>query len=157
MSMKAAIFQKPHEPLVIEDVDIVDPGPGEVMVRTCASGVCHSDLHFVEGAWQMPMACVLGHEAAGVVDDSADFAHVRDVMRAVRQTSGVDVVPPMSETQSTIGARNPYKGLRAFQSTDQDDFFGRDELVQRMLDAVGAEHHPDDDDLGIFGSGHGGS
>jgi hypothetical protein len=46
--MKAAVFQKPHQPLTIEDVDIKDPGPGEVLVRTAASGVCHSDLHFVD-------------------------------------------------------------------------------------------------------------
>ncbi len=66
--MKAAVFHKAHEPLTIEDVDIRDPGPGEVLVRTAASGVCHSDLHFVDGAWSMPMACVLGHEASGFVE-----------------------------------------------------------------------------------------
>jgi len=66
--MKAAIFEEAHKPLSIEDVDIRKPGPGEVLVRTAASGVCHSDLHFVDGAWAMPMPCVLGHEASGVVD-----------------------------------------------------------------------------------------
>jgi S-(hydroxymethyl)glutathione dehydrogenase/alcohol dehydrogenase len=66
--MKAAIFEKAHQPLTIEDVDIRDPGPGEVLVRTAASGVCHSDLHFVDGAWSLPMPCVLGHEASGFVE-----------------------------------------------------------------------------------------
>ena len=66
--MKAAVFEKAHQPLTIEDVDIRDPGPGEVLVRTACSGVCHSDLHFVDGAWPMPMACVLGHEASGYVE-----------------------------------------------------------------------------------------
>ncbi len=66
--MKAAIFEKPHAPLVIDDVDIVNPRAGEVMVRTLCSGVCHSDLHFVEGLWPLPMEAVLGHEAAGVVE-----------------------------------------------------------------------------------------
>jgi S-(hydroxymethyl)glutathione dehydrogenase/alcohol dehydrogenase len=66
--MKAAVFQKAHEPLTIEDVDIIDPRAGEVLVRTVVSGVCHSDLHFVEGLWPMPMSCVLGHEASGVVE-----------------------------------------------------------------------------------------
>lgn len=66
--MKAAIFEEANKPLTIEDVDIIDPRPGEVLVRTGCSGVCHSDLHFVDGLWQLPMSCVLGHEAAGVVE-----------------------------------------------------------------------------------------
>lgn len=66
--MKAAVFQEAKKPLTVEDVDIVDPRAGEVMVKTACSGVCHSDLHFVDGLWQLPMACVLGHEAAGVVE-----------------------------------------------------------------------------------------
>ena len=66
--MKAAVFQEAHKPLTIEDVDIIDPRAGEVLVRTSCSGVCHSDLHFVDGAWQLPTSCVLGHEAAGVVE-----------------------------------------------------------------------------------------
>ena len=57
--MKAAVYTESNKPLTIEDVDIIDPRPGEVMVRTAASGVCHSDLHFVDGAWSMPMPCVL--------------------------------------------------------------------------------------------------
>ena len=66
--MKAAVFQEANKPLTIEDVDIIDPRPGEVLVRTSCSGVCHSDLHFVDGLWQLPTSCVLGHEAAGVVE-----------------------------------------------------------------------------------------
>ena len=48
--MKAAIFHGPQQPLTIEDVDIDKPIGREVLVRTVASGVCHSDLHFVEGS-----------------------------------------------------------------------------------------------------------
>jgi S-(hydroxymethyl)glutathione dehydrogenase / alcohol dehydrogenase len=66
--MKAAIFEKAGQPLVIDDVDIVNPRAGEVMVRTVCSGVCHSDLHFVDGLWPLPMDTILGHEAAGVVE-----------------------------------------------------------------------------------------
>ena len=66
--MKAAIYQAAHQPLTIEDVDIIDPRPGEVLVRTVCSGVCHSDLHFIDGKWPLPMTTVLGHEAAGVVE-----------------------------------------------------------------------------------------
>jgi S-(hydroxymethyl)glutathione dehydrogenase / alcohol dehydrogenase len=66
--MKAAVFHGPHQPLTIEQVDIDDPQDREVLVRTAASGVCHSDLHFVEGLYPHPAPAILGHEAAGVVE-----------------------------------------------------------------------------------------
>jgi S-(hydroxymethyl)glutathione dehydrogenase / alcohol dehydrogenase len=66
--MKAAIFFGPNEPLNIEQVDIDEPREHEVLVRTAASGVCHSDLHFVEGLYPYPAPAILGHEAAGVVE-----------------------------------------------------------------------------------------
>jgi S-(hydroxymethyl)glutathione dehydrogenase/alcohol dehydrogenase len=69
MKIKAAVYQKPHEPLTIEDVEIRKPSAGEVLVRTVCSGVCHSDMHFVDGLWALPIPAVLGHEAAGVVEE----------------------------------------------------------------------------------------
>ena len=47
--MKAAVMRAAHQPLSIEDVHIDEPGPREVLVKTAACGVCHSDLHFIEG------------------------------------------------------------------------------------------------------------
>ena len=70
--MKAAIFHAPHEPLTIEEVDIDAPMSREILVRTVASGVCHSDLHFVEGLYPMASPAVLGHEAAGIVEAVGD-------------------------------------------------------------------------------------
>src|SRR5271155_5504475 len=66
--MKAAVFHGPNQPLTIEQVDIDDPQEHEVLVRTAASGVCHSDLHFVDGLYPYPAPAILGHEAAGVVE-----------------------------------------------------------------------------------------
>ena len=66
--MKAAVLREAHQPLSIEDVAIDNPGPREVLVKTAACGVCHSDLHFVEGLYPTKMPIVLGHEAAGVVE-----------------------------------------------------------------------------------------
>jgi S-(hydroxymethyl)glutathione dehydrogenase/alcohol dehydrogenase len=69
--MKAAVFRKPHEPLTIEEVEIDKPRGREVLVRTVAAGVCHSDLHIVEGLSFRPLGdqgWVLGHESAGVVE-----------------------------------------------------------------------------------------
>ena len=67
--MKAALFQKAHEPLTIEDLDLAELRPDEVRVRTVCSGVCHSDLHVVDGMGTLPMPMVLGHESSGVVEE----------------------------------------------------------------------------------------
>ncbi|HQP65413.1 MAG TPA: Zn-dependent alcohol dehydrogenase [Quisquiliibacterium sp.] len=66
--MKAAVYHAPNQPLTIEDVEIDNPGPREVLIRTAAAGLCHSDLHFMEGKWPWPAPAVLGHESAGVVE-----------------------------------------------------------------------------------------
>lgn len=66
--MKAAVLREVNKPLVIEDVKLGDPGPREVLVRTVAAGVCHSDLHFQNGSYPYPLPAVLGHESAGVVE-----------------------------------------------------------------------------------------
>src|SRR2546428_6098600 len=66
--MKAAIFHGAHKPLTIENVEIDTPIGREVLVRTVASGVCHSDLHFVDGYYPFPTPAILGHEAAGIVE-----------------------------------------------------------------------------------------
>src|SRR5215470_2623544 len=66
--MKAAVFHGPHQPLTIEQVDIAEPIGREVLVRTVATGVCHSDLHYVNGDSVTPTPTVLGHEAAGIVE-----------------------------------------------------------------------------------------
>ena len=66
--MKAAVLREVGKPLQIEDVQIGKPGPHEVLIRTAAAGVCHSDLHFMEGKYPFPLPAVLGHESAGVVE-----------------------------------------------------------------------------------------
>jgi len=68
--MKAAVFRKVHEPLTIEAVEIDKPRGREILVRTVATGVCHSDLHVVDGVGRFPLdrPYVLGHEGAGVVE-----------------------------------------------------------------------------------------
>jgi S-(hydroxymethyl)glutathione dehydrogenase / alcohol dehydrogenase len=66
--VKAAVFRAVKQPLTIEDVDVDKPGPREVLVRTAAVGVCHSDLHFVDGLYPYPTPAILGHEPAGIVE-----------------------------------------------------------------------------------------
>jgi len=71
--MKAALFHGPHQDLTIEDIDIDKPGPREVLIKVAASGVCHSDLHFVDGLYGYPAPAVLGHEGAGVVEEVGEL------------------------------------------------------------------------------------
>jgi S-(hydroxymethyl)glutathione dehydrogenase/alcohol dehydrogenase len=66
--MKAAVLREVNKPLVIENIQHGNPGPREVLFRTAAAGVCHSDLHFQNGSYPYPTPCVLGHESAGVVE-----------------------------------------------------------------------------------------
>ena len=75
--MRAAILTRIPGPLEIVDVQVDKPGPHEVLVRVVASGLCHSDLHFMEGKYVCDLPSVLGHEAAGIVEavgaDVVDF------------------------------------------------------------------------------------
>lgn len=66
--MRAAVLYEVGQPLVVEDVTIDPPRRGEVRVTIAATGVCHSDLHYIKGDLIAPLPLVLGHEAAGVVD-----------------------------------------------------------------------------------------
>lgn len=68
MKMKAAVLEQLNSPLVIEQVELGDPGDREVLVRLQATGVCHTDLHCIKGDLASPLPIVLGHEGAGVVE-----------------------------------------------------------------------------------------
>lgn len=66
--MKAAVLVQAGHALEILDLTVAKPGPHEVLIRTAACGLCHSDLHFIEGAYPHPLPAVPGHEAAGIVE-----------------------------------------------------------------------------------------
>ena len=68
MKATAAVLYEVKKPVVVEDVEVLEPGPHEVLVRWAANGVCHSDLHVITGDYPHPLPVVLGHEAAGVVE-----------------------------------------------------------------------------------------
>jgi len=66
--MKAAVLEEVPGELVVDEVQIGSVGPREVLVQTVAAGICHSDLHFMEGKYPCPVPAVLGHESAGIVE-----------------------------------------------------------------------------------------
>jgi S-(hydroxymethyl)glutathione dehydrogenase / alcohol dehydrogenase len=76
--VRAAVLESCPGDLKIDDVRIDAPRRHEVLVRVAHAGLCHSDLHFIEGVWQTAVPVVMGHEAAGIVeavgDDVTGFA-----------------------------------------------------------------------------------
>lgn len=65
--VRAAVLPAVDAPLVVTDIDLPEPGPGQVRVRLAAAGVCHSDLSLSNGTLRQPVPAVLGHEGAGTV------------------------------------------------------------------------------------------
>ena len=65
--IRAAVLPAVSAPLVVETVDLPDPGPGQVRIKLAAAGVCHSDLSLSNGTLRQPVPAVLGHEGAGTV------------------------------------------------------------------------------------------
>ncbi|MBK3568727.1 Zn-dependent alcohol dehydrogenase [Streptomyces sp. MBT62] len=65
--VRAAVLPTVGAPLEIAEIDLPDPGPGQVRVRLAAAGVCHSDLSLTNGTMRVPVPAVLGHEGAGTV------------------------------------------------------------------------------------------
>src|SRR5215207_3950090 len=69
MRIRAAVLEEFGSPLAVHDVELAGPGPGEVLVRLRACGVCHTDLYTASGADSSGYSpCVLGHEGCGVVE-----------------------------------------------------------------------------------------
>jgi len=66
--MKAAVLYETNTPLKVEKVTLDEPQANEVLVKIMATGVCHSDLHFMKGEMPVPVPVVPGHEGAGIVE-----------------------------------------------------------------------------------------
>ena len=89
-TIKAAVCRAFGMPLVIEDVTLAAPGPGEVLVDLKACAICHSDISYAEGAWGGTLPAIYGHEAAGVVE-------TRLAPWWTRRVAGVFAFPGCSE------------------------------------------------------------
>lgn len=70
--MKAAVLFEARTPLRVEEVELAAPGRGEVRIRVQAAGVCHSDLHYMNGDLQGKLPAVLGHEGVGIIESVGD-------------------------------------------------------------------------------------
>src|SRR5437870_7041565 len=131
MKIRAAVLNKmgaevPYEksrPLTIEDFDLDDPGRGEVLVKIGAAGLCHSDLSVIDGNRPRPTPMVLGHEAAGIVQqvgpgvddlEVGDHRHVRADPRsaALYRTLSSRQVAGRSADERAVTARRDQSWLR---------------------------------------------
>ena len=72
MKSRAAVFYGAGRPLEVTEIDLDEPGPGDVLVRMAAVGICGTELHSIRGEWDRPTPSVLGHEGAGVVEAVGD-------------------------------------------------------------------------------------
>jgi S-(hydroxymethyl)glutathione dehydrogenase/alcohol dehydrogenase len=77
LTYRAAVLRQSGTPLAIEQVSGRDPGPVDVVVSVRAAGLCHTDLEVIDGSLRYPLPMILGHEAAGVVEEAG--SEVRDV------------------------------------------------------------------------------
>jgi S-(hydroxymethyl)glutathione dehydrogenase / alcohol dehydrogenase len=101
MRMQAAVLWEPGRPVEILDVELAPPQAGEVLVRIAACGVCHSDLHVVDGDLPEPLPLVLGHEAAGVVTGiGPGIEHVQPGDRVV-----LALVPSCGDCEECLAGR----------------------------------------------------
>jgi S-(hydroxymethyl)glutathione dehydrogenase/alcohol dehydrogenase len=69
LTYRAAVLHQSGTPLAIERVSAKPPGPGDVVVKIHAAGLCHTDLEVMSGSLRYPLPMILGHEAAGIVEE----------------------------------------------------------------------------------------
>ena len=67
MKIEAAVAREANKPFVIEPIELAEPGPGELLVKLIATGICHTDLAILDRLIPLPLPMVLGHEGAGYV------------------------------------------------------------------------------------------
>ena len=117
-SMRAAVVDSVPGVPTIQDVEISEPGLGEVLIRTVATGVCHSDLHVMDGTgMSMPTPFVLGHEPAGIVEAVGSGVrrpppgdHVVGCLSALlRPLLPVRHAAARTSAQRRVGVTNPAK------------------------------------------------
>ena len=116
---RGVVVKGPNEPVQVETIVVPDPGPGEVVVDVAACGVCHTDLHYVEGGISDEFPFLLGHEAAGTVSASRTRRHRgrHRRLRGAQLACRLRAVPRMRPRTSPVLLRHPQR--------DPDDDPGR--------------------------------
>ena len=105
MRSRAAIFRSTEEPILVEEVELGDPAPGDVLVQMTATGVCHSDLHYLRGYREITRPTLMGHEGTGeVVAVGEGVAHVAPGDRIITALVPRDGDPTGKSTPSSASS-----------------------------------------------------
>jgi alcohol dehydrogenase len=147
MKIRAAVLREigrppPYEqsqPLTLEQVELDAPGPGEVLVRIRAAGLCHSDLSVIDGNRPRPLPMVLGHEAAGVIEQTGE-----DVTSLARGDHVVASFVPSCGHCGPCAASRPALCEPGFSANSAGTLLSGS---RRLRDARGDMHHH----LGVSG------
>ncbi len=121
MAFRAAVLGAPDEQLAIESVEIDRVPPGSVLVRMGAAGLCHTDLEVINGELKYPMPIVLGHEAAGTIEDvGSDVSRSRIGQKvALSWNPHCGICPPCERGEGILCDRYLELGPQAVDFTGQ--------------------------------------
>ena len=159
--MRAALLEGVDDLQVVDDVEIEKPGEGEVLVRVQHCGVCHSDLHFVDGSLPCAYPSILGHEAGGIVEAVGQgvtgLAEGDKVILTLRPPCGrcyfcvrgqLSICPQYANMAGTLpdgGTRLAHQGRMVYRA----GVFLAAFAEQAVLPANGAVKVPDDTPLDV--------
>jgi len=136
MKITAAVTRAPSAPFSIEELDLEDPRPGEVLVRIVATGVCHTDMVMRDQHLPVPQPVVLGHEGAGIVE---------------RVGAGVAKVAAGDHVVMSFNSCGECPSCREDAETYCHEFFGRNFLGTRSDGSSGLSQHGTPIHGNIFG------
>jgi S-(hydroxymethyl)glutathione dehydrogenase/alcohol dehydrogenase len=137
MKTTAAVCRRFGGPLSIEEIEIAEPGPGELLVKLSACAICYSDISYVDGAWGGDLPAVYGHEAAGIVErvgigvanlKPGDHVVVTLIRSCGRCASCTDGAPVFCEEVFALDANSPIASSEG------------ETIVQGMRTGAFAEH-----------------
>lgn len=137
--MRAAVVREISGPFVVEELLDPIPGPGEILLRVAACGVCHSDLHVHDGNVKFPLPCVLGHEVSGTVIGLGEgVTGVREGDRVVAA-----FIMPCGQCRNCLGGREELC----------EPFFAQNRLGGTLYDGRTRLFEPDGTPIAMYSMG----
>jgi S-(hydroxymethyl)glutathione dehydrogenase/alcohol dehydrogenase len=133
VNIRAAVMHSPEDRLEIRELELAPPGPEEVRVRILATGICRSDLSYIEGKWPTPLPIVLGHEGAGRIEAVGERVDPARVGEAVVLTFS----PACGRCRMCLGGRS---NLCLDAARGLDSGFLRDGTTRLSLDGRPVHH-----------------
>jgi succinate semialdehyde reductase (NADPH) len=132
-AMRAAVVRERSGPFVVEELRDPVPGPGEILIRVAACGVCHTDLHIHDGSVAFPLPCVLGHEVSGTI---VEVGAGVEALRVNDRVAGAFIMPCGSCAMCQAGREElcePFFAQNRLRGTLYD---GRTRLFDQAGDPV---------------------